>query len=115
MRFWKRRRVAADDPTAFGAILLEHGWLTQEQLDTALCAQSKGNDAKLGAVCVALGFITDEQRGDALWEHRLARGRVRMAERIERAERLSDERQKQHLSRSRNIQILADELALMLK
>ena len=52
-----------------GEILLERGWLTSGQLESALAKQkSEGHSQLLGELLVAMGFVTDEQVVEALAE-----------------------------------------------
>src|SRR5437762_390577 len=48
-----------------GDILVEHGWITSEQLDLALHSQGS-EKGRLGALLVRRGQITLEQLGQAL-------------------------------------------------
>ena len=48
-----------------GEILLDKGYITDEQLENALVAQ-KGKNKKLGKILIELGYINDMQVAESL-------------------------------------------------
>ena len=80
---WPRRtptraemlKQARQDPTSLGNILVKKGYLTKDQLETAVTQQMR-ETPHLGEVLIRLGFITQQQCEDALFEQKVLRGEI---------------------------------------
>lgn len=49
-----------------GEILIQNGFISTDQLQTALDVQAGQPDKKVGEILIELGFLTDEQLKKAL-------------------------------------------------
>lgn len=67
-----RFSVAGEDDTSIGNILVELGFVTDDQLKEAVEIQRRANP--LGKILVEMGAITDEQLDEALMQQRIKRG-----------------------------------------
>lgn len=71
MRLWKSK-----ENHVLGHVLLQLGFVSQEQVDEALGRQAAGDHRPFGVILVELGHVTAEQVEQALFLQKVRRGEV---------------------------------------
>lgn len=78
--------AAAEDPTSFGNLAIERGWISPHDLEEALELQRR-RVPKLGQVLIEIGAVSEEQRDELLFEQRRRRGQKIPVEELRQFER----------------------------